>query len=42
MQVAHRSFTAGREWLGGMGVGGEGAGAEEAGVTIQYCMSLPR
>ena len=30
-------FHAGRTWLNQMG-----AGAEEGGITIQYCMSLPR
>ena len=30
-------FYAGRTWLNQMG-----AGAEQGGITIQYCMSLPR
>ena len=37
MTVTHTNFTAARDWLTQMG-----AGAEEAGVTLQYCMSLPR
>ena len=37
MTVTHTNFTAARTWLTQMG-----AGAEEAGVTLQYCMSLPR
>ena len=37
MTVTHTNFTAARDWLTQMG-----AGAREAGVTLQYCMSLPR
>ena len=37
MTVTHTNFTAGRDWLTLMG---EGAGLQ--GVTLQYCMSLPR
>jgi len=37
MDITHTSFVAGKHWLEQMG-----AGAEEAGITLQYCMSLPR